>query len=244
MGQQAHGGPQTAPMVVSRGQEGQRGERLEQARARWDGGLAVLGVGVLRGVVLEGDDVLADPDAVHAAPLGLTRHRGQELRRGERIGGRQPDVEVHALLPRRRRGDPEDGVLGRDAPQLVVGRVGRDAVEESVRLRTSSGGDRPASTATLSSSPISSALNFSTRLTDDELAFARDAEVAHPLGLAPRGHQVAPVVEGEDVHGIAAPLAGLPASDPQHPRAPHAHAQARQAATVELKALSIDVGFS
>ena len=45
--------------------------------------------------MLEGDHVLSDPDGVHATRLGLACHRGEELRRGERIGRGQPDVEVH-----------------------------------------------------------------------------------------------------------------------------------------------------
>ena len=173
-----------------------------------DGGLAVFGVGILRGVVLEGHHVLAHPDAVHGTRLGLARHRGEELRRGEGVGGRQPDVEVHALLPGRCR-DPEDGVLGGDAAQIVVGGVCRHAVEEPAHLELPAAeiGAQDVDLVVITELLGMELLHVPA---DDELAFTGRPEVAHPFCLAPRRHQVAPVVEGEDVHGVAAPLARLP----------------------------------
>ena len=70
LGEQHHGRAQPDGGGVG-GQERQGVERLEQAGPGRCGDLAVLGVGVGGGVLLEQDDVLAHPEAPEAPLLGL-----------------------------------------------------------------------------------------------------------------------------------------------------------------------------
>ena len=81
-------------------------------------------------------------------------------------------------------GDPEHRVFGGDAPQLVVGRVGRDAVEESpdLELPAPEIGPQHRDLVVVAELVGAEGLDPSAH---HELAFAGDPEVAHPLASHP-----------------------------------------------------------
>src|SRR4051812_33981949 len=57
---------------------------------------------------------------------------------------------------------------------------------------------------------------------DAQLALAGDAQVAHPLRLAPWGDEIPLTLRGEQVHRRCSPRSARAAADPQLARSPHA----------------------
>ena len=80
------------------GQIGEGGQGLQQAGSGRSGDAAILGVRVRRAVLVEEDDVLTHPHGADAALLGLGADDGQQLRRGERVGCRYPQIDAHSCL--------------------------------------------------------------------------------------------------------------------------------------------------
>ena len=99
------------------GQEGEGGQGLQQPGSGRDRDAAVLGIGVHRAVFVEENHMLANPDGADAALLGFLADESQQLRRGERISGRYPEIDAHER-------------------SLVVGRVCRAAVVVSCLCRS------------------------------------------------------------------------------------------------------------
>ena len=62
----------------------------------------------------------------------------------------------------------------------------------------------------------------------EALPCLRDAQVADPLRVAPRCDEVAPALEGQQVHRYGSPLAARATAHAQLARTPHAQARARE----------------
>src|SRR4029077_15530897 len=122
---------------------------------------------------------------------------------------------------------PEHRVVGRDAPQLLVRRIGADAPEEHADLELPPP-EVVAEDRHLFGVGDLDRLEGLHAAAHDQLPSARDADVPHPLRLAARRDEVLRAVAGQQVHGRAAPLARLAPSHAQHPRAPHADAEPRE----------------
>src|SRR5262249_18622492 len=121
----------------------------------------------------------------------------------------------------RARGDPEDRVAGGDLQQLLLGRVGTDAVEEHPDLELPAPHVRAQQLRLL----LVGQLGGGERLhapTDPQLAAARRAHVTHPLRVAARRDQVPLALEREQVHRGAAPLPALAAAHVQDAAPPDA----------------------
>lgn len=63
---------------------------------------------------------------------------------------------------------------------------------------------------------------------EQQAALASDAEVADPVRVAARRDEVARPLEGQQVDGRTSRLAGLAATDFEHPRSRHAHTETGQ----------------
>src|SRR4051795_4188782 len=126
-----------------------------------------------------------------------------------------------------RSADPKDGVVGRDAPYLLLRRVRPDPPEELAGL--------PLPLAQVGAQQVGLLgvleLDGGEVLgapADVQLAGAAHAQVPHPLGVPARGDQVAPVLERHQVDRRAARLSGLAAPHLEDARAPPAQAEPRE----------------
>src|SRR5262249_26508924 len=127
--------------------------------------------------------------------------------------------------------DPEDGMLGRDPKQLLVGGLGADPAEELV--------DLPLPLLQVGAQQRRSFLGrHLARLellgaaAEDEAPAPGDAHVAHPLRLPARCDQIALALEDEQVDRGAAPLPALAPPDFEDARPgeaePQPHRQVEQ----------------
>ena len=96
--------------------------------------------------------------------------------------------------------DHEDGVLGRDGAELLVGRVGADAVEELADFPLPAAQVGAEHVELLVVGQLASRVNISVCRPEPQLAAAGDAEVAHPLRDASGRDEVRCAVDVEQVH--------------------------------------------
>src|SRR5262245_59030408 len=148
------------------------------------------------------------------APAGPRRSPRRPARRpGSRLAG--PD-----------RGEREHGVAGGDADQLLLGRVGRNAVEEDAHLGLPLLEVGPQDGDLLVALHLGGLPLLPALADQGGQPAAGGPGVADPLALAPGRDQVVAVVEREQVDRRPAGLAALAALDLEHPAAPDADAVA------------------
>src|SRR5450432_1543463 len=118
-------------------------------------------------------------------------------------------------------------MVGTDAEELVVGRVGAHTAEEdtdfglpALEIGTQDRG--------LVGVRQLGRLELFRPPPDAKLPSMCDPHVANPLRLTPRRDEVADVVDGQEVHGRGAPLTALAAPHAQLAGAPDADAEPRE----------------
>ena len=130
-----------------------------------------------------------------------------------------------SILTARR--DPKDRMQRRDPAQVLVWRVGADALEERADLpgpllQVRAQNRRLLIVGNLGGGELLHPAPLS------QAALTARPEVAHPLRLAARRHDVALALEPERVHRRAPPLAALAAAHLEDAGAHEAHAEAGQ----------------
>src|ERR1035441_9086059 len=139
----------------------------------------------------------------------------------------RPTIMARAGLAQRRPplrlgwADPEDRVAGRDLEQPGVGRVGVDPVEEDADLELPAPQVSPQDLRLLVVGKLGGSEGPDAPA-DPQLAAALDAQVANPLGVTARRHQIPAAFVRQQVDRRGPPLAAGPAADGQDPAAPDA----------------------
>src|SRR2546422_2973977 len=124
--------------------------------------------------------------------------------------------------------EPEDGMLGGDPAQLLLARVRPDAVEEDPDLGLPLAQVRAQDRRLLALVDDLDGPEWLRAAAEEQAPLPARAEVARPLGVAARRHQIALAFVAEQVYRRAPPLAGAAPAHLEHARAPHAQPKASE----------------
>src|SRR5436305_7991755 len=159
------------------------------------------------------------------------------------VGSRSALIVQRTLMRRRRRGragagpaqrsrraveEQEDGMLGSDPAQLLLARARPDAFEEDADLGLPPAQVRAQDRRLLALVDDLDGPEGLRAATETQAPLPARAQVARPLGVAPRGQEIALPFVAEQVDRRAPPLAGAASAHLEHARAPHAQPEPRQ----------------